>query len=299
MKKLIALLLACLASGMGGCEPMSAGGEDVTPGKAQPTTTPAGNARPTSPRPSTTNPLAGAGPVKLVVTIRMTTIEVPVGTASGSEELWSYLDEESIRAARSVGLGRNGIRVGLGRAGSWPDLAEVLKRMTGQAPTQSILAARPNDPFQIVLKHRQPEATIFTFRDNRTLSGRDYPIGDYLLAISCTLNEDDLTGVMLATVPQVRSVARVTRYIMSPLGPQMVTQPKVYSLDNLSFRLMVAKKGFLVIGPGANARNPSTVGHHFLTRTREGVEYETLLVLMPEVVAAPTRQPSPANTRFE
>jgi hypothetical protein len=85
----------------------------------------------------------------------------------------------------------------------------------------------------------------------------------------------------------VRSARRITKYVMSPVGPQMVNEPELFSLDDLSFRLLVPAKGFLVIGPGANARNPSTVGHHFLTRQREGVQYETLLVLTPEVVAAP------------
>ena len=48
-------------------------------------------------------------------------------------------------------------------------------------------------------------------------------------------------------------------------------------------------KGFLVIGPGANARNPTSVGYHFLVKKRQGMEFETLLVLVPEVFAAPLR----------
>jgi len=92
---------------------------------------------------------------------------------------------------------------------------------------------------------------------------------------------------MFTALPQVRSTARTTRYETSPLGPQLVSRPDLFSLDDLTFQLMVPPKGFLVIGPGANARNPSTVGHHFLTLKKEGVEYETILVLTPEVVAAP------------
>jgi len=226
---------------------------------------------------------------KLIIRIRMTTIEVPVGTASGSEEIWSYLDEEPISTVRSVSLGRNGIRVGLGRKDAWPDLATVFKRMTGRAPGQSVMAAMPNDPLQIILQEHQDEATIFTFRDDRTLRGQDYPVGDYLLTIACTLDEDDLSKVMLTALPQVRSSARTTKFEITSLGPRVVNQPETYSLSDLTFQLMVPPKGFLLIGPGANARNPSTVGHHFLTHKREGVEFETLVVLMPEVLAAPIR----------
>lgn len=288
MKTLASMLLIAAATGLPACERMDIdwtgrGGRSAEP--PSPTPTPP---TPTTPDP-TSRPASHTPPkrVKLMVSVRMATIEVPAGTVSSSEEVWSYLDEESVTARRSISLGRNGIRVGLGRRNAWPDLADVLKRMTGHVPKQSTIAATPNDPFQIILKEKQPEATIFSFRDDRTLSGRDYPRGDYMLALSFTLDEDDATRVMLSAVPQVCSTKRVTKFVHSPMGPQMISEPEVFSLDDLTFRLMVPPKGFLVIGPGANARNASTVGHHFLTRQREGVEYETVLVLTPEVIAAP------------
>jgi hypothetical protein len=282
------LLISVLAAGLLGCEPgpFGAGGSGAPAITPSPTTMPGAGGH-SAGLPGT----AAAKPdqFKLVVRISMTAIEVPVGTASGSEQIWSYLDEEPISTVRSVSLGRNGIRVGLGRKDAWPDLAAVFKRMTGRAPGQSVLAAMPNDPLQITLQEHQDEATIFTFRDDRTLRGQDYPVGDYLLTVVCTLDEDDLSKVMLTALPQVRSSARTTSFVMSPLGPQVVSQPDVYSLSDLTFQLMVPPKGFLLIGPGANARNPATVGHHFLTHKREGVEFETLVVLMPEVLATPIR----------
>jgi len=289
-RRLSWLLISASAAGLLGCEPaLSGAGNSGAPAiPASPTTMPRA-AGPSASQPDAAGGASKAKQFRLIVKIRMATIEVPVGTASGSEEIWSYLDEEPVSAVRSVSLGRNGIRVGLGRDGAWPDLAAAFKRMTGQAPSQSVLAAMPNDPLQIILRQHQGEATIFTFRDDRTLHGRDYPVGDYLLAVACTLDEDDLSKVMLTAVPQVRSTARLPAYVMSPLGPQLVNQPETFSLSDLTFRLMVPPKGFIVIGPGANARNPSTAGYHFLTHKREGVEFETLLVLMPEVLAATIR----------
>ncbi len=289
-RRLFWLLISAFAAGLPGCEPgLSDAGNAGAPAiPPSPTTMPRAGGYPAG----LVTPPAGAAKsnqFKLVVRIRMAIIEVPIGTASGSEEIWSYLDEEPISTVRSVSLGRNGIRVGLGRDGTWPDLAAVFKRMTGRAPSQSILAAMPNDPLQIVLREHQDEATIFTFRDDRTLRGQDYPVGDYMLTIACTLDEDDISKMMLTAVPQVCSSARQTKFVMSPAGPQMVSQPETYSFSDLTFQLMIPPKGFIVIGPGANARNPSTVGHHFLTHKREGVEFEMLLVLIPEVLAAPIR----------
>jgi len=284
MKRRLAwLFIVVFTGGLFGCNPDPPGIGD--PAGAKSTTIPGaafgqagGTTGPVNPR-----------QFKLVVTIRLVTIEVPIGTASGSEEIWSYLDEEPISTARSVNLGRNGVRVGLGVDGTWPDLARIFKRMTGRTPTQSVLAAMPNDPLQIILRQRRPEATIFTFRDDRTLRGQDYPVGDYMLTVACTLDEDDLSKVMFTAVPQIRSAAKSPKFVISPIGPRLINQPKTYSFDELTFQLMVPPKGFLVIGPGANARNPSTVGHHFLTLKREGVEFETLLVLMPEVLVTPIR----------
>ena len=51
-----------------------------------------------------------------IVRIKITSIQVPVGTASGSEEIWSYLDEERTRAIHTATLGRNGMRVGVAAA---------------------------------------------------------------------------------------------------------------------------------------------------------------------------------------
>jgi len=284
--RLVWLLMASFPASLFGCNPdLSSFGGPRAP--KPPATVPSA----ASPTAQVAKPNTPVDPkrFKIVVTIRLATIEVPIGTASGSEEIWSYLDEEPISTARSVNLGRNGIRVGLGRDGTWPDLARVFKRMTGHAPTQSVMAARPNDPLQIVLRQRQPEATIFTFRDDRTLRGSDYPVGDYILAVACSLDEDDLSKVMFTAVPQVRSTAKAPKFVMSPVGPRMVNQSETYSFEDVTFQLMVPPKGFLVIGPGANARNPSTLGHHFMTVKREGVEFETLLVLMPEVLITPIR----------
>jgi len=229
--------------------------------------------------------------LQIVVTLKLTTIEVPVGTASGSEDIWSYLDEEPVKAVHSASLGRNGFRVGLGRAGSWPDLVKILKRMTGRSPSQSLVATAPGVPLPIVLKEKQTTQTIFTFHADRTLSGRDYPPGDYLLAMVCTLDQDDLSKVLLTAMPQVRSARSRKTFALGKAGPEIVVRSQVFDFSPLAFRLLIPAKGFVVIGPGANSRNPTSVGHHFLVRKKEGMEFEALLVLTPEVFATPVRRP--------
>ena len=285
MKRAVFLLSIAAVGMLAGCPPLTGLEGDPNPPPASPEA-------PKMPGRGS-DPNTGETPepkrVRLVVTVRVTAVNVPLGMASGSEEIWSYLDEEPIRLHRAANLGRNGFRVGLGRKGSWPDLARVLKRLTGRAPKQQVTAAVPGDPMPIVLKERQEPRTIFTFHDDRTLSGQDYPAGDYILAVACTLNEDDASRLLLTAMPQVRTTRRKAGFEMGKKGPAMVMKAQVFNFPEMTFQLLVPADGYLVIGPGINARNPVSIGHHFLTHEREGIEFETLLVLHPKVLAAPLK----------
>ena len=50
----------------------------------------------------------------LMVRLNIASIEIPAGTASESEPLWSYLNEESVNLVRTPVLGFNGLRIGIG-----------------------------------------------------------------------------------------------------------------------------------------------------------------------------------------
>lgn len=282
----LAALAACgLASVMGGCPaheqtfpavpPPTHGGEPMVAG--------------------TSVPRDGRGRYFIIVRLRIITIEVPVGTASMSEEVWSYLDEESIEAGRAGTLGRNGFRIGRGHKNTLPDVAKILKRMTGKKLGETMLMAMPGSPVPFVLK-RQPDArTVFTFHDDRTLSGADYPPGEYLLTMVCTLDEDDPSVVLITGVPQVRS-----RYhrpeAARKMGKMSITaSPVLYTFRPLVYQVRAPSGDFIVIGPGVESRRANSPGHEFLVRDKAGMEFETLLVLVPEVFASPVRQ-GPAIT---
>jgi len=236
-----------------------------------------------------TRPSDGRERYFLLVRLRVASIEVPLGAASESEEIWSYLNEEPLGVARLTGLGRNGFRVGVGRGDSWLDLAKILKRLTGRRLTEATIMAVPGKPVPIVLKQLQGIQTIFTFYDDRTLSGADYPPGDNLLTICCTLNEDEPTEVLITGAPQIRSTERKTRIVKDPGGLMMVAKPDLYNFGPLTFQVSVPSKDFFVIGPGPESIRATSVAHHFLIRQTEGLEFETVLIIMPEVFLAPVK----------
>jgi hypothetical protein len=224
----------------------------------------------------------------LLVRFRLITIEVPVGTVSGSEALWSYLDEEKITVERSTVLGRNGLRIGAASRNHWPDIAKILTAMTGRALEETSGVILPGAPCPLTLKQAQPIQTIFVSNEDRTLSGCDYPEGDNVIALSCSLNQDDPSMIMITGVPQVRTTQRYMRVAHEGGRVSMENQPLVYSFGPLIFRLALAGKDVLVIGPGSESRRPYSLGRHFLVRQKDGVEFETVLVLIPEAIAQPT-----------
>lgn len=245
------------------------------------------------------NPRKNGSPrYRLVVRIKVVTIEAPVGTVSNSERVWSWLDEELVGPETLVNLGRNGFRIGVGRRDDWPAVAKILQSVLhAKGLTETLLIAKPRDPVSFVLKQRQGVQTIFTFHPDRTCSGADYPPGDNLLTLACTFDAEDPTKLRAIGVPQIRTTRHRARIVKRAAGMTVVEQPTTYSFDPLVFQLRFAGGDFVMIGPGVQAARAVTVGHHFLIKKKGQAQaklFETVLVLIPEVVAAPVSERGPA-----
>lgn len=238
---------------------------------------------------------------QLMVHFRMATVLLPAGTASGSEDLWSYVDEEALGAETAAALGRNGMRIGVGRMSNWPDVADVLKRMTGRQVAMSHMPALPGSTIPVRLKERQPVQTIFVSLDDLSLSGEDYPPGSNILGINCRIDPNNRDSLLVTGVPQIESTRVRPKYVRDRGLRRFVPLPDWFEFTPLRFRLRMDTGEFLVIGPGRRAQIPTSVGHHFLIRQREGIAFETVLVLMPRIVEATVRQTKPmlSNPRLE
>ncbi len=226
-----------------------------------------------------------------IVTTKAAIVTVPLGAASCSEEIWSYVDAEPIEAARSAQLGRNGLRAGLVRADSWGDLEDVFRRLSGRETTYGVVTAAPGEPGSLPIKRRRTTSTIFAFYGDRSASGADYPAGEFLLTISCAISEVDRDRLVLTVLPQIRSATIETRIAETPpLGIGYQSGQEVFSFDQAGFQLSMPVGDMLVIGPGAESQRPNSIGHHFLTDRIKGVPVETVIVLIPEVITVPPRQ---------
>jgi len=220
----------------------------------------------------------------LTVELKVASIEVPVGTASGSEKIWSYLDEERSRAVRSATMSQNGIRLGVASKDTWPDLVRILQDMTGRKMNDRFLRTVPSQPVSLVLLPDQAAQTIFTIYADRTTSGNKYPPGDNLLVLNFSMDESNCNKLILTGVPQIRTKEKFTHVVQVPgMGQSVVAEPDLLSFAPCTFQLTLSPQEILVIGPGAESRRAFSVGRHFLVHIKDGLECETVLVIVPEV----------------
>lgn len=270
----LCLLLVCALALLSGC-PGSLPRKKAAPPTPPPTL------------PVTTQPSGGGENLVMLVLVNVLSFEVPRGAASESENLWSYLNEEAVPAQQGIGLVRNGFRAGVGKETDWPDVADALKEMAARRLRESSITAVPGNPAEMILKPNLPAQPLFLFHDDRTLTGEDFPAGDGLLTFVCTLNESDRTVVHFSFVPQVQARRRQPSVYKGDSRLMLVEKAVIQSLDSLAFRVTVPSKDFLVIGPSSDARRGTSAGKAFLTNQREGMEFETVHVLTPRVVAVP------------
>lgn len=229
------------------------------------------------------------GDYVLIVRVKLMHVEVPAGTISASERLWSYLDEEIADPDMAATLNRNGFRVGRGRIADWDQLGRLLREMTGQTPQAVEAHTIPGQAVPVVLQERQDIQTIFTYNLRGELAGRDYPAGDNLLMVACRLNPDDPSTVLVHGVPLVRTTKRYPTYRTRGGMVSFAREPQLVPLEGLEFRVNVPLGHYLAIGPGALSRRQTSAGHHFLVGARTGLPYEKMLVIVPEVFADPVR----------
>jgi hypothetical protein len=237
--------------------------------------------------------LVGEDPVtpegRLLLTVRLTVyrVELPLGAASRSERLWRYFDEEVTDAATITVLQRNGFRLGRAQAAEWPAVSRVLEEMAGGAPGSSQLLAMPGRQQQVMLKEHQSVQQLFLFDRFGLLSGQDYPAGDNVLLVTCNINGQNPSEVVIQAAPAVVSEKKTIRWEQTDQGYQRAERREELPVAPLEFTIRAPRGSYVVIGPNADVMRSTSPGHSFLVSERGGLRFETLLILVPEVFTAP------------
>ena len=220
-----------------------------------------------------------------VLRLRVAVVDVPIGLSSASEDVWSTVDEDVVSPVQSVNFTANGLRVGVGSLEQWDRLAGALGELAGRPVRQTITIGALSQPITVALKERQGPKTLFIVHRDGTLSGRDIPAGDYLLAMLCATKPGQLNQLTITGQPQIRSRRRRARIRNVQGRTSVARRPTLTGLESMTFQLTISTGSFILIGPSGRASEPNTVGHQFLVKTKGGLPVETLLILIPEIVA--------------
>ncbi|MCJ7545165.1 MAG: hypothetical protein MUP47_11515 [Phycisphaerae bacterium] len=270
-----AVFLGCsaLVGTLVGCSPPQAPPGPVTTARSLATAAPA-------------NPV----PVdRMILCVRLAMVDLPVGAASDAEDIWARLQGAPIDPRLSKALQANGLRVGLGAGRNLVDLAGVLQGLTGRAILYASVPSLLDSPSSVTLREDQPPATIFMVDRDGAASGTDFPAGDYLLAIGGRLNSEDPSRILLTAVPQIRFRSASTTIVRTDGRLGFQTRRPVFSFEEVAITVEMPVKDVLVIGPSRGSRRPSSIGHGFFTGSRAGLPFETVILLIPELIVASSR----------
>ncbi len=267
---------------------LSVVGCDMSPTSSQsPTSEPAAASRPIVPaKPSA----AVQGPMFSFVEAKMVVLQLPLGSVSQSGDIWTYLSEEAVVTAGGNNLAANGIRVGLGKSSDWPEMAAILTALSGRELSLGRVILRSDATTPVNLKQDQPIQTIFLCNADGTLTGADYAPGDNIMMMTALVSMEDRKSVLLTGNLAIQVGQRPLRFQSAPAGYTLAAEQRFFTLPGMQFKLTVPPGGIIVIVPSSQSSRTSSVGNHFLIRQREGISFETVLVLMPEAMTAPVNQ---------
>lgn len=213
-------------------------------------------------------------------------IELPLGASTGSEKIWSRLDCKSFDPACLERMNLNGIRVGICRKADWPELANVLNQFEGRMLKSNITAALPGKPMSVIIGRHKTPRTIFLFRQDQTLAGKDYLPGDKLLQIKCSIRNRKRTDLMVSVIPQIQLLKEKMTYVRDANRYSVRSKRTIHSFYSLAWNVPISSKDFIIIGPASAANRSLSAGRHFFFHESKGLKYETLLILMPDVIHA-------------
>lgn len=246
--------------------------------------------------------LAPGAPVLLpgvsqkAVQFRVMQVQAPLGEFSRSQKIWDHLDEQAVGIETHMLLQRNGLRIALGSSESWPPVQAILESVA----KRNVRLKPPSLPnslsVPLQLTDEPVDQTIFFYRTDSTMAGSFYSQATDVLRITWDFHSDNIEQVVVWVTPEIRQDQTGVTYKATPLGVAVVPiyEGKVFA--ELTCRLVVSPGGYIVLGPGSDVNHIGLLGREFLVNQIDGEPYESILVIVPEVLDL-AKQPAGEDTK--
>ncbi len=199
--------------------------------------------------------------------------QVPVENDAAMAAVWTHLRETLFDRASATRLHENGLRVGVGNTGWWPDVRKALESVEGCRVTRSTPIRVPVD-FQLSLElDAEPrEQTLFVVGRDGVLSGGTWPESRNILRVVASPPRAD-ASVPIAVTPELHQRLEGWQTVRSETGLYQVPRQNRVAFESASFSLELAADEYLLVAPAEGGRQGRLIGGAFLTREMDGRTY--------------------------
>lgn len=214
-------------------------------------------------------------------------IMVPLGTISGSRELWNQVNEQVLPAVRVQQLRNNGVRAGLVSEASWAGFKETLDELSDRRINWKRLVFRNGYPLELSIDERPRLNTVFYYLPDGRMPGNSYADSKRYLHVAHTPNPENFNEVLLAITPEIRQGRARKKWEMTEDGIRRVSLYEGKVFVELSILVTVPAGSVLVIGMSPEVGKPNIFGEAFLTDEQDGQRWETMYLIAPRILRMP------------
>jgi hypothetical protein len=277
-----------LLAGLGGCQDIRwtnwgrSTASAPSTSQTEPATAPVAQNAPTPLSGVTLRPI-----VVLTVDFSVLRVRAAAGTFSQSEKIWNPIQEEMLPAQMRMMLRNNGLRIGVGKHSTWPQIkaaldAEKVEISTNQQTLQNGV------PLTVEINAVPRDQTLFLIRSDGTMPGAFFPQSTNGLRIEYWIPPSSADTVMMELMPEIRLLrnAGQSNLAVAALQNPSVTQP-TRPLRELAVRIAVGPDEFLAIGPSSVAQQNHLAGSLLLVEEINGHRLESMCFITPKILSVP------------
>ncbi len=205
------------------------------------------------------------------------------GAFSESGKIWNPLDEEAFPATTRALLRKNGLRLGVGKVASWPQIKAILDAEEVELSSDQ-QAVRNGLPLTVEIDPQMRDQTLFLFRADGTMAGRTYASSRMVLRIEYFISLADADAVVIDVMPEVVLPFVRPRPALGTGGwvQEELHQP-TRPLRELAARAQIAPESFLAIGPSGAAQQGHLAGSLLLCEEIDGQVFESMYFITPQI----------------
>lgn len=229
-----------------------------------------------------------SGPAALIPRVTVYRITMPVGSFSTNDRVWAQLNEDAIDSKTTVMLAQNGLRVGTGPVGRWPNISQLLQDTPGATTEQFIYQTDGRASVNVVTRAGITDQIVVSIDRDLQQQGRTFERCDngFRLAMRPVRNKPELI-VQLEPIVTLGTVNVIRQGLEHGIARTGFSSEE--SFADLALAATLTADQFLAVSAMDPKTSPFSVGTLWLSDQEKAPPTETVLVFVPVPPAAPAK----------